>query len=1170
MASAALDKDQLEAVRYTGNVVVSAGAGSGKTTVLAERYLRLIKEGLAEVEEILTLTYTRKAAAEMYEKIYARLLQEDNDPRIREQVARFDRSQISTLDSFCVQVLRNSPQYFGVRSDFTLGEDVSVRHDEETALRFMLDHSDDEALLAFIRVNGFERVWKEFFVSLGSNYLHLARRRDFRSIYDRQVAALDRIVGETISRLSGICVRIRELDPESAKAVADAQARIAALPDLQVLADGERFGEIAIAAEEFAFNRRTGNSRSPEVLLYKELADEFDDLRIRLATAASTLDSRGSMRRIFELCDEYQEILLKKKRASGTLSFQDVVEMAVRLLTENRALRRYYKRRYRFVMIDEFQDNNELQKRLLYLLAEREDGESPDSPGPSRLAPDKLFFVGDEKQSIYRFRGADVAVFRGLSGELAGSEGSRIVLVTNYRSAPGLIDFFNRFFSRVFADPSEDFEARFEPLTAGRRDIPPAASSEAASVRVFYKPFEETTGSDEAQSDDAEAYHIARFIRKNVEERSLVVRSGGETRPADWGDFALLMRTTSNQIRYERIFRRLNIPYSTRSVRTLFLEAPINDIYSALQLTVYPDDRSAYASFLRSPLVNLSDGSVIELLLDEGEPFGTLPESIAAREKDAVRWTAGGELYRHLRENADVVPIARLIDDIWFRFGYRYHILKDAFNHPYLEYYDYFRELAVDADTDGRSLSEFLDFIRPNLGKYEKLPEVEIVRDRVEGVQLLTIHKSKGLEFPVVILANSGNLGRSRGKGSRPYYLSEEFGLTLRVTDRGNYFYDIAEAENKKKESAELKRLLYVALTRAESHLVVSGCHNRQNRNASDVLLNMVLEIVASREVRSSEENWAPAGDFADVQVVTIPTVTEAELLERHGGSRRSNAQTQAEGYERAATIGRPARKTRWTASELSSYLRHELFEPLPDGGLLPAGFDAAVSLPAVASDAILGDREQEELFGTLVHTFIERRLSGGEYPIGWELPSDVLRNFGHDLLPQLLSDAGKLAETFISSEIGRRALAAPKRITERNFLLCPHPGFFVRGTFDLLFEDEQGVCVVDFKTDRELQPEAHAVQLHAYRLAASELTGRAAEAFLYYLRGGTLVEVGEDLLAPLYRRFSERHRREQDSMPDDWGEDGGSLFAWLLAAAASEPGAWAGGSEEASPTGVV
>jgi len=1151
MPASFLDHAQLEAVRSIDNSVVSAGAGSGKTTVLAERYLRIVEEGLAEVEEILTLTYTRKAAAEMYERIYARLLAEADKPRIREQIARFDRAQISTLDSFCVQVLRNSPQHFGIRSDFRLGEDETTRMDEETALRFLLDHSDDEALLAFIELNGFESVWKDFFVSLGANFLHLASTRDFHRIYENQVGALEKIVDEGIDEMEGLCGEIGEIDPGAAKAIADAHAAIGALPELRPFVREKRFEELASTVEQLKLGRRTGNAKSSEVEEYKETVGRLDDARKRLAKAAVTLASRATMRRVFELCGEYQELLLGKRRSSGALSFQDVVEMAVRLLTENRALRRYYKRRYRFVMIDEFQDNNELQKRLLYLLAEVDEAEEPGQPGPDRLAPDKLFFVGDEKQSIYRFRGADVAVFRGLSNELGGTDGRQISLATNYRSAPELIDFFNGFFARIFADPSEDFEARFEGLRSGLRGDGASEPVDDASIRLFYKPYEEESGDDEAHSDDAEAYYIARFIKESVEKGSLTVRSQGKSRPAEWGDFALLMRTTSNQIRYEKIFRRLNIPYSTQSIRTLFLEAPLNDIYSVLQLAIYPDDRSAYAALLRSPLVNLSDYSLIELLLEGGEPFSSFPSSVAERGEEE-RWSAGRELLQHLRAKADIMPIARLIDDIWYRFGYRYTLLKDASYHPYLEYYDYFRKLAHDADSDGRSLSEFLDLIRPNLGKYEKLPELEVVRDQVGGVQLLTIHKSKGLEFPVVILANSGNLGRSRGEGSKPYYLSDEFGPTLRVTDRGNYFYDIAREDNQRKERAELKRLLYVAMTRAESHLIVSGCHNRQNRNAEDVLLNMLLRTVSPEALQDAVEGQPVSGDFAGVRIETIPSVTEEELRGRAGGARRSDPRRAAAGYEDAETVDWSAAERTRSASELSGYLWQHLLEPSPRDGLFPSGFDSPEVLPAVASDGILEDRQQEALFGSLVHALIELRLRGVESPTERDLSPRILRNIERDLLPQLLSDARTLAEVFIASELGGRALAAPERHMERSFLYRTDSGFFIRGSFDLLFVDEEGGCVVDFKTDRELQPAAHAVQLHAYRLAAAELLERQVRSYLYYLRGGRLVEVNEDLLSPLYRRFFETKRGR---IAKEWEGDGGSLLSGLVGEAASEIG---------------
>ncbi|GAH52559.1 unnamed protein product, partial [marine sediment metagenome] len=274
-------------------------------------------------------------------------------------------------------------------------------------------------------------------------------------------------------------------------------------------------------------------------------------------------------------------------------------------------------------------------------------------------------------------------------------------------------------------------------------------------------------------------YHIARFLRDTVTNKRLLIREKGALRPAEFEDFTLLMRSTGNQIDYERMFRHLDIPYSTQNVRSLFLEAPINDFYTLLQLAVYPEDRPAYAGLLRSPFVNISDDAFIRLLLAGKDPFEGI-DMKGIEEEDRVKLEKGRDLFQSVRQKIDRLSISELIHYLWYKTGYRYFVLQQPQNHNYLEYYDYFLGLAEKADQKGESLALFLDFLRENLGTYEKLEDLEILKSRVPGVQLMTIHKAKGLEFPIVILSDTGNRGR-RSDNKTPYYVSDEFGVTVNL-----------------------------------------------------------------------------------------------------------------------------------------------------------------------------------------------------------------------------------------------------------------------------------------------------------------------------------------------------------------------------------------------------
>ncbi len=1097
-----LDPRQREAVDCDLNSVVTAGAGSGKTTVLAERYLRLVKEGEAGVDRILTLTFTRKAAAEMYDRIYRLLVRESGHPNVDRELARFDRARISTLDSFCSQILRGCSQRFGIPPHFSLDEEEVRKLSDDMALGFLFDRQDEPVLLEFIAANGFEAVWKRFFAALARDYFTLAGEKDLPGMCRDQLRKLQEMISESAKRIDAGVTEISALDPSAGKLAAEAVALAAGLPPLSGLVAEERLDEAVEAAGKLSRLRLPGSQvKHPDLQALREVLSGIRSESEPLREAAGTLRMRDSLEGIFDLTMRFQSRVLRERRVRGLLSFQDVVDLAVRALTEDHELRRQYKERYRYLMIDEFQDNNMLQKQLLYLLAERLDREGEGVPGPDDLVGDKLFFVGDEKQSIYRFRGADVSVFKALSGELSSRGGRSISLDTNYRSEPDLISFFNALFPRVMAGAGLPFEAEFSPLSA--RPQASAASpcgdpSPEPAVTIRYKP--DVSGDGMLHADDAEAWYVAKLIRESVEHGRMTVRDGEGMRPADYGDFAILMRSTSNQIRYERMLRRFGVPYSTQSVRSLFLEAPLNDIYALLRLAVVPEDRFAYAVLLRSPLVGLSDDGVSRLLLSRRSPFSPAGKSELSDRDDVSRYAAGTELFAFFRERVDSVPIARLLHHAWYDFGYRFLLLRNPAWHSYLEYYAYFRELAIEADRRNQTLARFLDFLRPNLGKYERIPELEIVRDGASGVQLMTIHKSKGLQFPVVILANTGNAGRGDTAGSGLYAVSEQWGLTLNMKDplpgggRLNALYRAGKEEERRKEDAELKRLLYVALTRAESRLVITGCRSDRNRNRDGVLLNMIL---SSLEIGDLTGPVTVGG--VPVEIGHIPDVPEDEPFHSAPGVTGSRDPFPlAERYAAARVVQRPRRIRELDAADL-------VFPPGETDG-------EGITLPALGIEPLIRKGRLEGVFGQLCLQLL--RDPGFPQPgadrIPLVVPPYILGRIPAGVRGEFLREARAVSERFLSTPAGILIRGAGGVPAAAPFLYrLHHEGreWFLRGEPSLLLESGGEIRVLEVVPDRLLIPGRYDLKLGIYRLAFAGRISRPVRCALVSLRDGVLRE---------------------------------------------------------------
>lgn len=1079
MAEKKFDPDQKRAVAVRRNAVVAAGAGSGKTTVLAARFLELVKEG-ARVPEILTLTFTRKAAAEMYARIHRLLSAESENPRIREELGQFDQASISTLDSFCARLAKNDAMRFGLPLSFSVDQEALKRAADELALDFLLRHHRRPALARLIAANGFETTWKEFFSAYGLRELYLTRNGGHTEEFRRQEERCRRKAEENLKRLDEIYSRIAACAVGTGATVASAAKAAEGWGDPLELLQQEKWEELILRCEAKPYRKPGSNTKDPNLLLLREHLEALLPLAEETVSYLAILKERETYAGLMELMDSYTEEWNRLKQRRGVVSFGDVVAMAVELLKEDPALRGFYKAQFSHIMIDEFQDNNEAQKELLYLLAEKRDSHAAGIPSPADLDREKLFFVGDEKQSIYRFRGADVSVFKRLSREL-GDEA--IELSTNYRSDPRLIDFFNRFFPRVMepeAEQESDFEARFKRLN-GR---PRRGGPEAPLIELRLLDQDPDRQPDEPlEAIDSEAYEAARIIHSAVEEESFRIVQDGSPRRPRYSDFALLLRSTGNQIRYENMFRRFGIPYRTENIRTLFMEAPANDIYAALQLCVYPDDRLAYALFLRSLFVNLQDQELVRELSRGTPPFSADPADFPAPE--AEKYRLGGELISELSSLIDRVPHREIIRYLWFDRGYRFNLLKDPAYHGYLEYYDYLCALADRSWRGGESMVLFLDFLRENLGDYKKLEEVEILTGENDGVRIMTIHKSKGLEFPVVLIGSTGQGSQKSGKRA-PYFIDPEYGLTVNLAlengsgaggkTKYNPFYEQGKALNELQELAELKRLLYVACTRAEQHLIMLGHRPRRSSGGIPSLLDLIC-----RGLETDSET-------ADSPYIRRFPARSREELVRLGRPKRPRSIAAYQARAERPRFPLPVQDSPLSVTRLNTLATE----------LLPPEEDESRELPSLGIDRLIEGREVA--FGTLVHRALELQISGSS-----PFEAEGIEGVSPAETEKLKHAAAELAHAFWESP-SRRSLIPDgiKPVSEAPFTLALESGDgrrLVDGAIDLYADLGERLVCLDFKTNRRLRPGAYAMQMWLYRRALQELTGKPVDSYLIYLR---------------------------------------------------------------------
>ncbi len=1052
-----LDTDQRAAVKVRGASVVAAGAGSGKTTVLAERYLSLIASGEADVSGILTLTFTRKAAAEMHSRIFALLRERRHEhARFRAAVDAFDTARIATLDSFAAEVARAGCAAYGLPPGFTTDEDSYLDLCRREALQFILHKADDPTMAWLTSDFGIDALRDEVLVPIARDYMKPGDPYDFSATWDLQQQALARELPRLLTQIDSELLMLTQTEGTQPTVSAAREIAAACLP----LTD-RALDELDHLLSMARSIKKTSSRKGDNGILAScvdALRPAVDSAREILVTQTSAAEITG----LFELLEEFQHRVIAAKQDAAVLGFADVFALALRVLREQPDIRAHYRSNISHIMIDEFQDNNEGQKEFIELVA----GSHADT------RPADLFYVGDEKQSIYRFRGADVRVFKGLSSELSERGGSSLTLATNYRSDPALIAVFNSLFPSVFGHASEPYEAGFSSL----KDRGGPSDSGSPVVEIYLK--HKTRGAADSDSPEdllsdreAEALFVADYIAR-------AVRSG----KARFEDFAILLRTTSVQQVFEQMLRRLDVPYQTESVRSIYLEAIANDVYALLQLCLFPEDRRAYATILRSPLCGMSDEGVLLLLGQAAPGFSDheIPGEMSPLDRD--RYERLCDMYQDIRGRAAYEPTADLLHRIWFDYGYRYEYLTDPANHTYLEYYDYLVAFSRQAGRENPAV--FLDALRPNLGTAERLSDLAVLGRRSAGVQLMTVHKSKGLQFPIVIVAAADQTSNRQGGGACLYH-SDEYGLSIavggvdtdapRARSRANWFHTRGKEIDELHARAEMRRLLYVAMTRAEKMCVITGTAKSSpaenpppepgsEKSFLDLLHRGITSLADSSPLVSLGE---------------IPAFTLTQSLGMTRRPVRPDTTALRKSYEQAPRH-LPLFRQDWTAVALN-----EAFE---ESQVDDQTMSAPEALPALPVDDTLERYGLHAAFGTVTHWFAAALLGGDDLR---DLPPNLARLFPDDARSNLMEAAKALARQAVAIV---DVPAGSTVYSEKPFVLAlpvDDRVLTVHGVIDLAIVGPDQVRVVDFKTDALRRSGAYRCQMDVYRRAAASLFDR-------------------------------------------------------------------------------
>ena len=995
--------EQQRAIEERGVVFVSAGAGTGKTRVIVERFCKAVCERGLDVDSLLVITYTERAAGELRGRIRRRLHELGRHDLER----KLDGAWISTIHGFCRRLLKAHPFAAGIDPRFRVLDDSQGRVLRGEAFRTALEEfcGDDEARLRLLASYGGRRL-----------------RRMLTGVH------------ETL-RSSGLELRI---DPREE-------------PQL-----GERLEELreyARAAGDERAIRYLETSHLPEELLdLSDLASpELDEPRRAVEAAALEALAARDREQLQELLLAYDAAYREAKDRESALDFEDLQLLARDLLQQHPEIRERESWRFRSIMVDEFQDTNRLQCELIDLLA-NDDSE--------------IFFVGDEFQSIYRFRHADVEVFRERREAVAGV----LALTQNYRSRPEVLNVINHLFAA-------DFGESFQPLVAAGRFADPAFGP-AVELLVTDK---ETYAGTGVHWRKAEAQHIAQRVRELVD--------AGE---AARGEVVLLFAAGTDARIYEEELRAVGLPTFRATGRDYYHQQQVVDLLAYLRLLHNRYDDEALVSVLASPFVGVSNDALV--LLRRNAPKRPLycglekelPEGLS--ERDLRLFQAFRQRYGRLAAQASSLSLERLCERIVAEHDYDLAVLAQWDGR---RRYANLRKLARLArsyeELRGPDVQGFVRFVAEQDAVGASELEAVAEEEGTDVIRLLTIHSAKGLEFKVVVVADAGR-DRARPDADEILCLPDgRLGFRPADPDTGKRLttaeYEAVRMAEHAAEEAERRRLYYVAMTRAIDRLIVSGAVGERGPDERTpigwVLDRLDLgDLGAAEAVAETQRGEARVLVRLDRHapepeaVVAEPAVLEQlELFEL---AENGAAAVEAPELAPLAEIPTPplhrVRRLSYSALSLFERCSYRYFAERVVG-LRPA--DAAGTVPGHTGlaateigDAVHALLEVVDLRAPEVPADLVERVRA-RYPAATDEEIERIRGF---------------VASYCASDLAARIASLDGATAELPFAF-EHDGVLLHGRIDVLHREGARALVLDYKTNSLAEGEPDEIVAKDYRL---------------------------------------------------------------------------------------
>ena len=1154
---------QYAAIHTRGSaVLVSAGAGSGKTRVLTERLMSYITdpENPADIDSFLIITFTRAAAGELRGRIMEELAQAlARDPgsrRLRRQSALCQKAQIGTIHSFCARVLREYSHVLGLAPDFKIADEDGAAAMKRAALERVLDacyekpeaHPGFTLLADTVGAGRDDSRLAELVLTLHSKMQSHARpekwaREQVELLHAGASDAAETPWGAEVLNAAKRSAAYWSGELDRLMALMQGEEKIckAYLPALSEAGDTIRELQRRLnmgwdKAREILpiiFPRLGILRNPPDPELAARVKSRWDACKKDMKALGDSLYSDSekllremaytapAMEALLELTLDFDREFSKEKRRAALVDYADLEHMTARLLTEEdgspSALAVQLSQRYTEIMVDEYQDVSRVQDAIFHAISR--EGKN-------------LFLVGDVKQSIYRFRLADPEIFTEKylryadDDSAAPGEPRRIILSENFRSRREVLEAANGVFgccmSRGLGDIDYDDKARLIPGAQYPGSVPPPE----------LMLLELSGAAEDEESPDKtalEAAMVAEKIRELVDSGETVTDHGVQ-RPMEYGDIAILLRSVNNVGGvYRRTLAQYGIPVGSGQGGGFFSSVEISAMMSMLAVIDNPHQDIPLIAVLRSPCFGFSADELSAIRTEDREQDFYTALCAAAEHNEKCRSfgeklselrnmaadMSAGELVWRLLDELDMLALCSAMSDGEQR---RANLMELI-------------ELAQRFESSGyRGLHRFVLWLRRQA---EKGLEPSTGGAEESAVQIMSIHKSKGMEFPVVFLCDTAR--RFNKQDSRDTVLVHpELGLGPKVTDLERRVEYPSLARNaiklrlEREMLSEEMRLLYVALTRARERLfltaAVKNAEQLVEKTGAAVSLPMSPELLASA---SSPLVWllnaqCVCGDRLKL-CIRNPGRKESAAAEKRAEENRADEESRKE-LERRLSFSYPHREaealpSKVTATGLKGH--RQLDEDAED--ISPKGERSFRMPDFTRKDKPVTGAER----GTATHLvlqYMDFARTGSLEEIRGEIERLRAARFLSDREAAAV-DAGAICKLF-ASELGKRMLGADSIQREFKFsLLCDAGQIFgsaageqllLQGVVDCCIEEKGQLTVIDYKTDRVKTPEEiaqrarhYTIQLQSYAAAMERICGKPVkECVLYFLNAGKAVSL--------------------------------------------------------------